>query len=114
MIDDSKINPNLDKLHEHFKAVLDKYFDGDKPITEYFEEVRCYNCGSKETDSSFIIDRFRHVRCRECGMVYTSPRLKEEITHDLYNDRVYDDSYKIKLIPSIDYRRNILGANKYK
>jgi len=114
MIDDSKINPNIDRLHKHFRSVLDKYFDGDKPITEYFEEVRCYNCRSEKISRSFAIDRFRHVRCRECGMVYVSPRLKEEITHDLYNDKTYDESYKIKLIPSIDYRRSVLGINKYK
>jgi len=113
MIDDSKINPNIGELHEHFRRVLDKYFDGDEPITEYFEEVRCYNCGSEEISNSFVVDRFRHLRCRECGMVYTSPRLREEITHDLYNDRAYDESYKIKLIPSIDHRRNVLGVNKY-
>ena len=114
MIDESRINPNIDKLHEHFRSVLDKYFDRDKLIAEYFEEVGCYNCGSEEISTSFVIDRFRHVRCRECGMVYTNPRLREEITHDLYNDRAYDESYKIKLIPSIDYRRNVLAINKYK
>lgn len=114
MIDDSRINPNLDKLHKHFKTVLDKYFDGDKPVVEYFEEVMCYNCGSEEIISSFVIDRFRHVRCKDCGMVYVSPRLRETITHDLYNDKTYDESYKIKLIPSIDYRRNVLGVKKYK
>jgi len=114
MIDDSKINPNLDKLHAHFRSVLDRYFDGDKPIAEYFEEVKCYNCGSKEISSSFVIDRFRHVRCRVCGMVYVSPRLREAITHESYHNKAYDESYKMKLIPSIDYRRNVLGVNKYK
>lgn len=114
MIDDLKINPNLDKLHKHFKNILNKYFDDDKPIVEYFEEVNCYNCSSKEITSSFVVDRFRHVRCKDCGMVYVSPRLRETITHALYSDKAYDESYKIKLIPSIDYRRNVLGVNKYK
>ena len=114
MIDDSKINPNIGELHEHFRKLLDKYFDGDGPIADCFEDVKCYNCGSEGISSSFVIDRFRHVRCRKCGMVYTNPRLREEITHDLYNDRAYDESYKIKLIPAIDYRKNVLAVNKYK
>jgi SAM-dependent methyltransferase len=113
MIDDSKINPNLDRLHEHFSGVLDKYFKDGQPISKYFEEVTCYNCGFEEISSSFVIDRFRHVRCKNCGMVYTNPRLKEKTTHDRYHDNAYDASYKIKLIPSIDYRRNVLGVNKY-
>jgi 2-polyprenyl-3-methyl-5-hydroxy-6-metoxy-1,4-benzoquinol methylase len=114
MLDDSKINPNLDKLHEHFKTVLNKYFDGNRPHEEYFEDVKCYNCGSADIVKSFVVDRFRHVRCKNCGMVYANPRLKEDITHNLYNEKTYDESYKIKLIPSIDFRRNVLGVNKYK
>lgn len=113
MIDESKVNPNLDKLYEYFNRVLEKYFEGDKPISKYFEEVKCYNCSSKEISSSFIVSRFRHLRCKNCGMVYVNPRLKEAITHDLYNEKPYTEFYKIKLIPSVDYRRNVLGVNKY-
>ncbi len=113
MIDESKINPNLDKLHQHFDSVLQKYFEGGKPIRKYFAEVRCYNCGSKEISNSFIINKFTHVRCKNCDMVYINPRLKESIAHNLYNEIAYDEFYKMKLIPSIDYRRNVLAVNKY-
>ena len=113
MIDESKINPNLDKLHQHFDGVLQKYFEGDKPIPKYFEEVKCYNCGSTEIITSFIVNRFRHVRCKNCNMVYVNPRLKDSIAHNLYNEKPYTEFYKIKLIPSIDYRRNVLAVNKF-
>ena len=113
MIDESKINPNLDKLHQHFDSVLEKYFEGTKPIPKYFEDVNCYNCGSTEIISSFIVNRFRHVRCKNCDMVYVSPRLKSSIVDSLYNEKPYTEFYKIKLIPSIDYRRNVLAVNKY-
>jgi len=113
MIDESKINPNLDKLYRHFDSALQKYFEGDKPIPEYFEQVRCYNCGSKEIISSFTVNRFRHVRCKNCNMIYVNPRLKESIVHNLYNEETYTEFYKIKLIPSIDHRRNVLAINKY-
>lgn len=113
MIDESRINPNLDKLHQHFDSILEKYFEGTKPIPEYFEEVSCYNCGSMEVISSFIVNRFRHVRCKNCNMVYVSPRLKKSIVDLLYNEKPYTEFYKIKLIPSIDYRRNVLAVNKY-
>jgi len=113
VIDESKINPNLDKLHQHFDSVLEKYFEGTKPIPKYFEDVSCYNCGSTEIISSFIVNRFRHVRCKNCDMVYVSPRLKSSIVDSLYNEKPYTEFYKIKLIPSIDYRRNVLAVNKY-
>ncbi|MHB8104015.1 MAG: methyltransferase domain-containing protein [Dehalococcoidales bacterium] len=113
MIDESLINPNLDKLYQHFNSVLAKYFKDDKPIPQYFEEVKCYNCGQKEISSAFVVNRFRHVRCKNCGMVYVSPRLKTSIINVLYNEAPYTDFYKIKLIPSIDYRRNVLAVNKY-
>jgi SAM-dependent methyltransferase len=113
MIDEAKINPNLDKLHKYFDSILKKYFDEGKPIAKYFEDVKCYNCGSREIDNSFVINRFRHVRCKKCGMVYVNPRFKERIAHDLYREEDYTEFYKIKLIPSIDYRKNVLAVNKY-
>ncbi len=113
MIDESKINPNLGKLAEHFNGILDEYFEEGKPVSDYFEEVNCYNCHSNDISSSFTVNRFRHVRCKKCGMVYVSPRLKESITHDLYNKDLYNESYIIKLIPSIDYRKNVLGFSKF-
>ncbi len=113
MIDESKINPNLDKLHQHFDSVLEKYFEGTKPIPKYFEDVNCYNCGSTEIITSFVVNRFRHVRCKNCNMVYVSPRLKSSIVDTLYNEQYYTEFYKIKLIPSIDYRRNVLAVNKF-
>jgi 2-polyprenyl-3-methyl-5-hydroxy-6-metoxy-1,4-benzoquinol methylase len=113
MIDESKINPNLDKLHQHFDSVLERYFEGNKPVPEYFEEVSCYNCGSTEIITSFVVNRFRHVRCKNCNMVYVSPRLKRSIVDTLYNENYYTEFYKIKLIPAIDYRRNVLAVNKY-
>ncbi len=113
MIDESLINPNLDKLHQHFDSVLEKYFKGSQPILEYFEQANCYNCGSIEIINSFVVNRFRHVRCRNCHMVYVSPHLKNSIVDTLYNEQYYAEYYKIKLIPSINYRRNVLAINKY-
>jgi len=46
-------------------------------------------------------------------MIYVNPRLKTKKIHDKYNEKVYTEFYKIKLIPSINYRRNVLGINKY-
>ena len=114
MIDESRINPNLDKLHRHFDSALEKYFKGNQPIPEYFEEVSCYNCGSQEALSSSTVSRFRHVRCKRCHMVYVSPRLKSSVIDHLYNEEAYTEFYRIKLIPSLDYRRNVLAVNKYK
>lgn len=113
MIDETKINPNIEKLHEYFDVVIKKYFDGDDSKKIFFEEVNCYNCDSSKISTSFVVNRFRHVRCKNCGMVYVNPRLKETITHDLYHEPPYQEFYKIKLIPSIDYRKNVLAVRKF-
>ncbi|MCZ7401443.1 MAG: class I SAM-dependent methyltransferase [Candidatus Methanoperedens sp.] len=113
MIDEKKINQNIDKLHIYFNKILEKYFVNGKPISKYFEETSCYNCGSSEISNSFPVNRFTHVRCKNCQMVYVNPRFKESFAHDLYNEKDYTEFYKIKLIPSIDYRRNVLAVNKY-
>jgi 2-polyprenyl-3-methyl-5-hydroxy-6-metoxy-1,4-benzoquinol methylase len=113
MIDEAKINPNIDKLHHYFDTILKKYFEDGKAVPAYFEDVPCYNCGSTEIVKEFTVNRFRHVRCRNCGMVYSNPRLKESITHNMYSESDYSEFYKIKLIPAIEYRKNVLGIKKY-
>jgi len=111
----SKTNPNLDKLQEHFNRALDKYFDpAGKPKPECFEAIGCYHCQKREVVSEFVVERFRHVRCAHCGMVYVSPRLKAQMVHDSYNEKHYDDFYRIKLIPAVDYRREVIARRKYR
>ena len=113
MIDENKINQNIDKLHTYFDGILDKYFENGKPIPEYFEDAVCYNCGSSIVSNSFTVNRFTHVRCKNCQMVYVNPRFKESIVENLYNEDDYTEFYKIKLIPSIDYRKTVLAEKKY-
>ncbi len=113
MLNETLINPNLNKLHLLFQNEIAKYLDGDEIKKEYSEIVECYNCKSTEIANSFIINNFRHVRCKKCGLVYVNPRLKEQIAHNLYSEKFYEESYKLKIIPSIDYRKNILAANKF-
>lgn len=109
-----ELNPNLNKIHEHYRKVLSRYFNQDNsPKEEFFENVSCYNCGSTEYTSEFSINRFRHVRCANCGMVYVTPRLREEILHDSYNEEDYNAAAKYKLIPAVDYRREVIGRRKY-
>ncbi|MGB3113184.1 MAG: class I SAM-dependent methyltransferase [Candidatus Omnitrophota bacterium] len=47
-------------------------------------------------------------------MVYVNPRFKESIAHGLYDESDYTEYFKIKLIPAIDYRRDVLARNKYR
>lgn len=113
MIDEKKINPNIDKLHNYFDNILAKYFKDGKPDPEYFEQTACYNCGSPEIANSFTVNQFTHVRCKNCQMVYVNPRFKESIVTNLYNEEDYTEFYKIKLIPSIEYRKTVLAEKKY-
>lgn len=115
LINTENLNPNLDKIHQFYDEALSRYFNPDgSPREEFFENVSCYNCGSTEKASEFTISRFRHVRCANCGLVYVSPRLKESILHDSYNEEDYNVSYKLKLIPAVDYRREVMGKRKYR
>lgn len=113
MIDEKKLNQNIELLNTYFNEVLAKYFIDTIPIKEYFEETVCYNCGSSDISSSFTVNRFTHVRCKNCQMVYANPRFKESIAENLYSEDDYTEYYKIKLIPSIDYRKTVLAKNKY-
>ena len=37
-----ELNPNLDKIHEHYQRVLARYFNEDgSPKKEQFEDVAC-------------------------------------------------------------------------
>lgn len=116
MIVFDKVNPNLKELSDYFVEKTKVFFNSDSSFNmKYFENVKCYYCGNGEFVSEFY-DRynFRYVRCSTCGMVYANPRLKKDIAHNLYSQDDYAESYKIKLLPALDYRRNVLGINKYK
>jgi len=113
-IDPKKVNPNLNRLHNHFYQCLSQYFNADDTMRpEFFEETVCYNCGQSSINSEFIVDRFRHVRCANCGMVYVSPRLREDILHNAYNEEDYTAFFRLKLIPALEYRRNVLAKRKF-
>ena len=114
MIDVKATNPNLETLYQHFHRRLSPFFDdADNPKPEFFESIACYHCSGVDIRSEFVAARFRHVRCANCGMVYVSPRLKESVLHDSYDDEGYADFYKLKIIPSIQYRREVLDRRKY-
>ena len=113
-IDPGEANPNLDVIREHFYAKLSSCFEADgTPRSEYFEPVACYNCGQDEIASEFVVARFRHVRCALCGMVYVSPRIKAGVLHDSYDEEDYTEHYRLKLIPSLDYRLTVIDQRKY-
>jgi SAM-dependent methyltransferase len=115
MIAFDKVNPNLSKLSDYFVEKTKIFFNSDGSFNmKYFENIRCYYCNSDKFISEFY-DKygFKHVRCGVCGMVYANPRLKKEIAHGLYSEDDYAQFHKIKLLPSLDYRRNVLGINKY-
>lgn len=115
MISFDKVNPNLSALSDYYVEKTRAFFNNDGSLNmEYFEDIKCYYCGSDGFTGEFF-DRygFRHVRCSNCGMAYANPRIKSNIAHNLYSQDDYAQSYKLKLVPSIDYRRNTLAVNKY-
>ncbi|MDD5292673.1 MAG: hypothetical protein PHY46_05805, partial [Candidatus Omnitrophica bacterium] len=115
MIVFDKINPNLSELSNYYSEKTRKFFNkGGDFKSECFEEVKCYYCDSDKYVCEFY-DKygFRHIRCSVCGTVYVNPRLKQKIVHDLYSESDYTQYYKIKLLPALEYRKNVLGIRKY-
>jgi SAM-dependent methyltransferase len=59
-----------------------------------FEQIRCYACGSRETDPLTTAQEdltgkpgwFSFVTCRQCGLSYQNPRLKLEHVIAYYDD----------------------------
>ncbi len=104
---------NISELNERFERSLDCYFANGELKPEFIEHVKCPNCGKGE-GRSFRQKRFNYVRCDSCGMVYASPRFTEKINEEIHSQDKYVEHFKCKVIPSIDYRRNVLAGNKYR
>lgn len=113
-VDERITSGNVDELNDRFEHSLDIYFDGDtRPKPDCIEYINCPNCNEQE-GSVFKQKRFTYTRCKFCGMIYVSPRFKEEINNKIHSQERYIEHYKYKVIPSIDYRRNVLGNHKYR
>ena len=113
-MDEKLTSGNVEELNERFERSLDKYFEKDDIIKpEFIEYIYCPNCKTKK-GNTFKQKRFTYKRCDECQMVYSVPRFKKEINTEIHSQESYKDHYKNKVIPTINYRRNVLAKNKYK
>jgi 2-polyprenyl-3-methyl-5-hydroxy-6-metoxy-1,4-benzoquinol methylase len=114
IVDEKKLNKGLSEIKDYYIKIYSKYFDSQgKPIKKYFEEVKCPVCGHGRTVTEFVADKFRHTRCRKCESIYVNPRLKTNLVHDRYFEEEYEFFFKKKIIPSLDYRMNVINRNKY-
>ncbi len=69
-----------------------------------FREIEsCALCGSKERKEKFAEPPFHIVECSRCGLVYVTPRLKEDALHEVYNED-YWSSKSPKTRGYADYR----------
>ena len=110
-----KISPNLGEVNDKIKKHIGRFSTEDGRLKEEFlESVSCYNCGFDSFSSEFYVEGFRHIRCAKCGMVYVNPRLKSNIIESTYGEEDYSTfQYRTKILPAIDFRRNVLGVRKY-
>lgn len=89
---------NEKNFNSELKKHLLKLFDtNSKQIkNEYSDEVKnCPVCESSTSKLYCVKDGFVLKRCRECSMVYLSPRLTVEATHNFYNsvvNEVYNET----------------------
>lgn len=57
----------------------------------FFEEVRaCDLCGNDELKLEFVVDGCTLLKCSTCGLVFTSPRYKEEYLLGMYRNEYYE------------------------
>jgi len=112
-VDESITSGDVDQLEAKFERSLDKYFDEKgQLLPEVIDNNDCPNCKGEE-GKPFYQKRFRYVRCARCHMVYASPRFVAEINNAIHSQDMYVEHFKWKVIPSIDYRRNVLAVRKY-
>jgi 2-polyprenyl-3-methyl-5-hydroxy-6-metoxy-1,4-benzoquinol methylase len=58
---------------------------------DYFEEVRaCDLCGNDDLKLEFVVDGCTLLKCGTCGLVFTSPRYKEDYLLGMYRDEYYE------------------------
>lgn len=113
-VDERITSGNVDDLNEKFERSLDVFFDANGNIKlEAIEYINCPNC-NEEDGKTFKQKRFAYKRCKQCGMLYAVPRFIKEINTQIHSQERYMEHYKQKVIPSIDYRRNVLAKNKYR
>jgi len=113
-VDEGITSGNINELNMRFENFLDIYFDANDELKPIFSELVNCPCCNKSDGKSFKQKRFNYIRCENCDMIYVSPRLKEDLNKEIHSQERYMEHYKYKLIPSIDYRRNVLAENKYK
>lgn len=71
------------------------------------ESVPCYLCGA--TAGRVLVDDppFRVIRCDGCGLGYTSPRLRGDRIHELYEAQAYFASDAAEAFGYDDYERDV-------
>uniref|UniRef100_UPI004047C6F2 class I SAM-dependent methyltransferase n=1 Tax=Algoriphagus sp. TaxID=1872435 RepID=UPI004047C6F2 len=82
-------------LKVELKKHLLELFDSNTGVLkrEYSEEIKfCPVCGSNSSKIFCKKDGFVHNQCEKCSMVYLSPRLTVDATHDFYNS-VVNEAY---------------------
>jgi 2-polyprenyl-3-methyl-5-hydroxy-6-metoxy-1,4-benzoquinol methylase len=113
-VDERITSGSIDELNNRFERSLDIYFDKNGELkSDVIEYINCPNCNHSK-GKPFKQKRFTYIRCVACGMIYVSPRFKEEINNKIHSQERYMEHYKYKVIPSINYRKNVLASNKYK
>lgn len=106
------IKPKYDNVKEVWAKMLREYYSGDKLNPKFTVAVDCPFCGSRKTHSPFTISGFHHATCAACGVVYVSPRLKDECLEKLYNNKYYSEIYAKSMIPVFDVRKELIGKRK--
>ena len=83
---------------KHYKVVYESRFP--KVVDENFLK-------SVYSSSSEVVLYERVVECTNCGLIYTSPRLKDELIHQLYEDGADEDFITQDDLRVITSHRNI-------
>lgn len=106
------IKPKYDNVKEVWAKMLQEYYSGAELNPEFTVAVDCPSCASTKTHSPFTISGFHHATCADCGVVYVSPRLKDECLEKLYNNKYYSEIYAQSMIPVFDVRKELIGKRK--
>lgn len=106
------VKPKYDAVKEVWANMLSEYYLDGQLNPQYTVSVPCPFCKSKKSHSPFIINGFNHASCCDCGVVYVSPRLKDECLEKLYNNKYYSEMFAKSMIPVFDVRKQMIGTKK--
>lgn len=112
-IDVSKLrSPNF---YKNFIVNERKIFWKERSIlNKKTTDSECLLCGNKISNSSFLNhEGYELTKCKNCELVFANILLDDTYTKSIYDTNEYEESTKIEILDTYDYRKNKFGKERF-